>query len=293
MKFGIYLPNFGPFGDARLLADIAGEAERANWDGCFIWDHLVRSIVAPVVDPWIALSAMAMKTERIRIGALVTPLARRRPWKLARETVSLDHLCNGRLIFGVGLGGTSGQTVEWENFGEVSDLADRAVKMEEALDILMGLWSGKPFSFKGRHFEVKESIFLPAPVQRPRIPIWVAGSWPHKAPFRRAAKWDGAVPLVNPQPRQTPLLLMLELVEFLRKTRGDLKNFDIVYGTPPIPAKEKNRMGEIIAPYMKGGVTWWNEQIYPIHFGKDWTEEWPVSEMIRHIRQGPPTANDA
>jgi alkanesulfonate monooxygenase SsuD/methylene tetrahydromethanopterin reductase-like flavin-dependent oxidoreductase (luciferase family) len=105
MKFGIYLPKFGPFGKARLLAEIAGGAERANWVGCFIGNHLVRSIVAPVVDPWIALSAIAMKTERIKIGALVTPLARRRPLKLTRETVSLDHLSNGRLVFGMGLGG--------------------------------------------------------------------------------------------------------------------------------------------------------------------------------------------
>jgi alkanesulfonate monooxygenase SsuD/methylene tetrahydromethanopterin reductase-like flavin-dependent oxidoreductase (luciferase family) len=293
MKFGVYLPNFGPFGNARLLAELAEEAERANWDGCFIWDHLVRSIVAPVVDPWIALAAMAMKTDRIKIGALVTPLARRRPWKLARETVSLDHLSNGRLIFGIGLGGSSGQSVEWENFGEVTDLAERAVKMDEALNILIGLWGGQPFSFEGKHFEVKESTFLPAPLQQPRIPIWVAGNWPHKAPFRRAAKWDGVVPIVDPLPGQTPLSLMKEIVQFLQTTRGDLENYEIVYGVPPTPRGNNDRVEEVIAPFAAAGVTWWNEQIYPIHFGKDWTEDWPLPEMIRHIRQGPPRAYGA
>jgi alkanesulfonate monooxygenase SsuD/methylene tetrahydromethanopterin reductase-like flavin-dependent oxidoreductase (luciferase family) len=292
MKFGIYLPNFGSFGNAKLLAEIAKEAEQANWDGFFIWDHLARSIVAPVVDPWIALSAIAVKTDRIKIGALVTPLARRRPWKLARETVSLDHLSSGRLIFGIGLGGSSGQSVEWENFGEVVDLLNRAAKMEESLDILLGLWSGKPFSYKGKFFDVKESIFLPAPFQQPRIPIWVAGTWPHKAPFQRAAKWDGVVPIFNPQSGQTQLSQMTELIQFLRKTRGDIKNFHIVYGVPPMPREDSRRRQEIIAPYKEIGVTWWNEQIYPIHFGSDWTEEWPVDEMVRHIRKGPPIISD-
>jgi alkanesulfonate monooxygenase SsuD/methylene tetrahydromethanopterin reductase-like flavin-dependent oxidoreductase (luciferase family) len=293
MKYGIYLPNFGSFGNAKLLAEIAVEAERANWDGFFIWDHLVRSIVAPVVDPWIALSAIAVKTNRIKIGALVTPLARRRPWKLARETVSLDHLSNGRLVFGMGLGGASGQSVEWENFGEVTDLVNRALKMEESLDILLGLWSGIPFSYKGKFFDVKESTFLPIPFQQPRIPIWAAGTWPNKAPFRRAAKWDGVIPLINPQPGQTQLSLMTEIVQFLRKTRGNINNFDIVYGVHPTPREDRQRTKEIIAPFSELGVTWWNEQMYPIHFGRDWTEEWPVDEMKRHIRQGPPRLNQA
>ena len=287
MKYGIYLPNFGSLGNAKLLSDIAGEAEKAGWDGCFIWDHLVRSIVAPVVDPWVALAAIAVRTERIKIGALVTPLARRRPWKLARETVSLDHISNGRLIFGIGLGGSSGQTVEWENFGETVDLHERAEKMEEALEVLLGLWSGKPFSFKGRYFEVKESIFLPPPLQQPRIPIWAAGNWPHKAPFRRAAKWDGAVPLFNPQEGQDPLAQMKELVRFIRDTRGSLDNYEIVYGAPPA-SRNSDRLKETILPFIEAGVTWWNEQIYPIHFGKGWEEEWPVKEMIQFIRQGPP-----
>ena len=287
MKFGIYLPNFGSFGDARLLAEIAVEAERAGWDGCFIWDHLVRSIVAPVADPWVALAAMAAATSRIRIGALVTPLARRRPWKVARETVTLDRLSRGRLVFGLGLGGASGQTVEWENFGEETDLSARARKMEEALEILTGLWSGKPFAYAGKYFMVKESIFLPPSLQQPRIPVWVGGSWPHKAPFRRAARWDGAIPLVNPEPGETELELVRDVIRFLRDTRGSLENFDIVFGTPPAP-RDGNRAEETVGPYRDAGVTWWNEQMYPIHFGGEWTGDWPLDAMIRLVRQGPP-----
>lgn len=286
MKYGIYLPNFGSFGNAEMISAIAEEAEKAGWDGCFIWDHLVRTAAAPVVDPWIALSAVAVKTKHIKIGALVTPLARRRPWKLARETVSLDHLCNGRLVFGIGLGGSSGQVVEWENFGEITDLRKRAEILEEALEILVGLWSGKSFSYKGKHFEVKESIFLPAPLQRPRIPIWVAGNWPHKAPFRRAAKWDGVVPIINPQEGQNPLSQIKEMIQFIKGNRGNLDNYEIVYGVPPTP-RDSDIKGTII-PFMEAGVTWWNEQIYPIHFGGKWEEEWPADDMIRFIRQGPP-----
>src|SRR5258706_15169236 len=124
MKYAIDVPNFGPF---------ARDAEVAGWDGFFIWDHLVRITRHDVVDPWIALAAIAANTQRIKIGMLVTPLARRRPWKVARETVSLDHLSNGRFIFGVGLGGGSGQQVEWENFGEESDLSRRAQMLDESL----------------------------------------------------------------------------------------------------------------------------------------------------------------
>lgn len=287
MKFGIYLPNFGAFSEARVMAEIAAEAEAAGWDGCFIWDHLVRSIVYPVVDPWIALTAMAMTTRSIKLGALVTPLARRRPWKVARETVSLDRLSQGRLVLGVGLGGASGQDVEWVNFGEETDLAIRAAKLDESLDILTGLWSGQPFAYAGKYLKVGESVFLPTPLQSPRIPIWVAGNWPHKAPFRRAARWDGAVPLVTPQTGETPLELLKQVIQFTAKQRGSLEGYDIVFGAAPTPGEDKTLAASIVAPYAEAGVTWWNEQIYPTHFGGDWMEPWPVDKMLRRIRQGP------
>jgi len=141
MKFGIYLPNFGPYGDARVLADMAASAEQAGWDGFFIWDHIARYWTVDVLDAWVALSAVAMRTERLNMGAMVTPLARRRPWKVAREAVSLDRLSNGRLILGVGLGSSGGADVEWGNFGEEMNLKKRAGLLDEGLAIINGLWS--------------------------------------------------------------------------------------------------------------------------------------------------------
>jgi alkanesulfonate monooxygenase SsuD/methylene tetrahydromethanopterin reductase-like flavin-dependent oxidoreductase (luciferase family) len=192
MKYGLNLPNGGACGDARTLAEFAHLAEEAGWDGVFLEDYIVWQSHqdVPTYDPWVALAAMALRTERIRLGTQVTPLPRRRPWKLARETVTLDHLSNGRLILGVGLGDpTDGN---FNQFEEVTDLKARARMLDEALDVLVGLWSGEPFSYRGEYYHVDEITLLPRPVQTPRIPIWVGGGWPLKGPARRAARWDGA-----------------------------------------------------------------------------------------------------
>ena len=142
MHYGIYVPNFGDETSVRSLATLAQEAEGAGWNGFFIWDHILYSTNKPMqmVDPWIALTAMTMTTERIRIGTTVTPVPHRHPWKLARETVSLDHLSEGRLILGVGLG--EPPEAEFAQFGEEADVRVRAAKLDEGLDILAGLWSG-------------------------------------------------------------------------------------------------------------------------------------------------------
>ena len=126
-------------------------------------------------DPWLMLAAIALRTKHVRIGAMLTPPSRRRPWKLARETVTLDHLSNGRLILPVGLGALDDGGFTKVN--EVTDRKQRAELMEESLEILTGLWSGKPFSFHGQHYNIAEVTFLPPPVQSPRIPIWVVGAF--------------------------------------------------------------------------------------------------------------------
>ena len=171
MQHGIYVPNFGEETSVRSLATLAHEAEEAGWDGFFIWDHILysKSSSLPMVDPWIALAAMAMTTERIRIGTTVTPLPRRHPWKLARETASLDHLSNGRLILGVGLGYPP--DAEFSHFGEEANDRIRAAKLDEGLHVLAGLWSGKPFRHDGEHYHIKKMTFLPPVLQVPRIPI--------------------------------------------------------------------------------------------------------------------------
>ena len=164
MKFGIYLPNFGPYGDAHVLADLARDAEYAGWDGFFLWDHIT-GWKLPFVDPWVALTAIALNTQRMRIGTTVTPLPRRRPWKLARETVSLDHLSGGRLTLGVGIGGGE---AEWDHLGEQPDLKVRGEMLDEALDILVGLWSGESFSYVGKYYQITEAHFLPYKLRDPR-----------------------------------------------------------------------------------------------------------------------------
>ena len=157
MKFGIYLPNFGLFGDARILAGLAHATEDAGWDGFFIWDHIA-GWNQPIVDPWVALAAIAMSTRRIRIGTTVTPPPRRRPWKVARETVSVDQLSGGRLTLSVGIGG--GQA-EYGDLGEEADPKVHGAMLDEALDVLAGLWSGETFNYSGSYYRVKETRFLP------------------------------------------------------------------------------------------------------------------------------------
>jgi len=291
MKYGLYLPNFGPFGDAKTLIEWARDAEQAGWDGFFIWDHIARDPAAgPVVDPWIALSGIAARTTRIQISALVTPLARRRPWKVARETVSLDHLSNGRLIFGAGTGGASGIAREWTNFGEVPDLKTRGAMLDEALAILTGLWSGQPFSYDGHYYKVKESHFLPPPLHR--IPIWLAGYWPNKPPFRRAARWDGIFPIFDPETEgEQKAAKLREVVAFIRQYRADLSTFDVICrGHTEPDATAQN--ADLMAFYKSAGATWWLEHMVPINFGGSWSQEWPVNAMHERIVAGPPRLRD-
>src|SRR5262249_11423353 len=192
MQYGIHRPPFGPYGDARVLAELAAEAEKAGWDGFFLWDDITTAPPIPVGDTWVALTAIALGTKRLRLGPLVTPLPRRRPWKVARETVSLDHLSHGRLILGVGSGGSPD---EFDDLGEEVSAKARAAMLDEGLEVLAGLWSAAPLHFEGTHYHVHGAQFLPRPLQTPRIPVWVAGGWPHTAPFRRASRWDGVFPL--------------------------------------------------------------------------------------------------
>ena len=157
MKFGIYLPNFGSYGEARVLANLAQDAENSGWDGFFIWDHIA-GLTLPMVDPWVALAAIAVTTHRIRIGTTVTPLPRRRPWKLAREAVSIDHLSGGRLTLGVGIGG--GES-EWAHLGEQPDLKKRGAMLDEALSVLVGYGVVNRSAMRGNIITSRMHIFYP------------------------------------------------------------------------------------------------------------------------------------
>ncbi|GHO92543.1 luciferase-like protein [Reticulibacter mediterranei] len=288
MRYGIYVPIFGPYGDALVLANLAQEAEEAGWDGFFLWDLVSRTTLAPtidpMVDPWIAMAAIALRTSTIRLGPLVTLLSRRRPWIIARQTVSLDHLSAGRLILGVGSGGGY---FDFEALGEATNPKTLGALLDESLEVLSGLWSGEPYHHEGAYFHIKKAQFLPRPVQSPRIPIWVAGEWPAKAPLRRAANFDGVIPVG----RDVPLTGMLtpaqiqEIVRYVASQPGYTAPFEVVHSgiTTGIDAAQDR---EIVAAYEQVGVTWWAEKIVPERWGS-WTN-WPLEAMRARIRLGPP-----
>jgi alkanesulfonate monooxygenase SsuD/methylene tetrahydromethanopterin reductase-like flavin-dependent oxidoreductase (luciferase family) len=282
VRFAINLPNFGAFGDARTLVTLAEEAEDAGWDGFFLWDHVqyfVPGQRVPVVDPWVALGAVALATHRVKLGPMVTPIARRRPWKLARESVTLDRLSEGRLILGVGLGDPV-QT-EFGTFGEETDARRRAEMLDEGLAVLAGLWRGEPFSFEGEHFQVKDALSWPPPLQSARIPIWVAGLWPHRRPMRRAARWDGVFPikLTEGDPERLTPDEIREIVAYVQAHRETAEPFDVVMGGVT-PADDRARAAEIVAPYAEAGLTWWHEVAPDLLT--------PLDEVRTRIRQGPP-----
>jgi hypothetical protein len=271
MQCGVYVPTFGEY-DVRAVANLAREAEATGWDGLFIWDHLVWAPDgAPLADATVALTAIALATERLRLGAVITPLARRRPWKFAKEAATLDHLSGGRLVAGVGLGIDS----EFFPVGEQLDAAERARRLDEGLEVVNALWSGEPVSHHGERFQVEGVAMRPTPVQSPRIPIWVGGFWPSKAPFRRAARWDGALPQRrgNPFDPLSPSEFR-ECASYVSAHRPSDGPFDLVvswFGP---------RRPESISAYEAAGATWWLEGVNP------WAES--LSDYIVRVRLGPP-----
>ncbi|TME35674.1 MAG: LLM class flavin-dependent oxidoreductase [Chloroflexi bacterium] len=268
VRYGLNLPTGGAAGDARTLGEFAALAEAAGWDGVFLEDYLVyqdRQDI-PTYDPWVALAVMATRTQRLRLGTEVTPLARRRPWKVARETVTLDHLSGGRLVLGVGLGVAS--AIDMAHFGEQTDNRRRADQLDEALEVLVGLWSGEPFSYAGAHYAIRETTFLPRPVQQPRIPIWVGGGYPNRGPMRRAARWDGACLYRAESPGSSvdvgslPPDNIRALKRFVERERRASTEFDIVVGGRK-RGEDWERERDTIRAVADAGATWWIEWIPP------------------------------
>ncbi|HEY3232777.1 MAG TPA: LLM class flavin-dependent oxidoreductase [Roseiflexaceae bacterium] len=288
MRYGINLPPFAEFGDARALAELAREAEATGWDGFFIWDHILFDPSwHPIVDPWVGLAAVALSTTRIRLGTLLTPLPRRRPWKLARETASVDRLSDGRLILGVGIG----DPVQWEYgfFGEPTDAKLRAKRLDEGLEVLTGLWSGELFAYQGEQYQLQEMKFLPRPIQTPRIPIWVGGWWPNKPPMRRAARWDG----VNPGRLDGALTPddWRDLLAYIGQHRAGAAPFDIVH-SGATTGTDAAHDAEAVARYAEVGVNWWIEDVSPYRFGWRWEDPWTLEAttlMRERVRRGPPS----
>ncbi len=261
VRFGVNMPNFGDFGDPAVLVDVARDAEAAGWDGFFLWDHVQfeRASGTPVVDPWVALAAVAQATERLVLGPMVTPVPRRRPWKLAKETVTLDLLAEGRTVFGVGLGAPP--DADFADLGEVADARTRGAMLDEGLDLIERFWTGQAVTHAGEHYSADDVRLLPRPMQRPRIPVWVAGFWPNKRPFRRAARWDGVFPILQPTDGWAPMTpqALTEIVSYVREHRKTDEPFDVALAdlTPPDPGEA----GEELAPLAAAGLTWWQETL--------------------------------
>lgn len=281
VRCAVGLPNVGPTGDPRLLVALATGAEAAGWDGFFVWDHvLYRDPAWPVADPVVAVSAAAAATGRIRLGVLVTALARRRPHKVAREVATLDVLSGGRVVFGAGLGS---MPEEYAAFGEDPDPKVRAGKLDEGLEVLAGLWSGEPFSFAGRHHRVDGVAMRPPPLQRPRVPVWVGGRWPARAPFRRAARWDGVVPThaAYGKGETMPPAELAAVVAYVTRHRAEgATPFDVVL-EGRTDGHDPAADAAVVRPYAAVGLTWWVEAL-------GWWRG-DVDALRRRVAQGPPS----
>jgi alkanesulfonate monooxygenase SsuD/methylene tetrahydromethanopterin reductase-like flavin-dependent oxidoreductase (luciferase family) len=276
VRYGFVLPG----GDARLAAEMAQRAEATGWDAFFVYE--------PVwgVDAWISLAAAAMRTERIKLGTMLTPLPRRRPWDLAAQTATLDHLSGGRLILSVGLGALH---PGWTAFEPDEGRRVRAEKLDEGLEVLTGLWAGQPFAYQGKHYQV-EAVAPgappgpPPPVQKPRIKTWVVGAWPREQSMRRAARYDGWLPNYLPPgglATLTPAVLR-EAVEWLERERGEqAPPYDVVVEGNTFrqdPASACRTVGG----WGDAGATWWIEA--------NWLVEGPVEAYVaERLEAGPPT----
>ncbi len=276
MRYGIVLTA----GDIHEIVDMAGEAEAAGWDGVFYWDGMAIPGI-DIYDPWVTLAAIAMRTERVRFGAIVTPPSRRRPWKLARETMTLDHLSSGRIVLPVGLGAIDDPG--FSGVGEPTGRRIRAELLDESLEILTRAWSGEPLTFEGKHYRMAEMAFRPPSLQQPRIPIWVVAVWPRPKSVDRALRYDGIMPAVGPPPDNSPSpddIRAIAAAARERKREGE--HFDIIIeGTTP--ADDPEAAQEQMRSLVEAGATWWIES--------PWDSP-SVASLRERIAAGPPGEGD-
>ncbi len=272
MRYGIVLTA----GDLRTQGDLAAEAEAAGWDGVFTWDGVAIEGVE-AWDPWVTLAVLAMRTERVTLGAIVTPPARRRPWKLAREALSIDHLSGGRLVLPFGLGAVDDGA--FAKVGEPTDRATRAGRLDETIALLDAFWTGEPVVFHGEHYAVDGISIRPRPVHG-RIPVWVVAIWPKPKSMARAYRTDGVLIAVShpdtPYASATPA----ELAEIAAAGRNarDGAPWEIVYeGTTP--ADDPTSAAETVRPLAEAGATWWIESPW---------EAPSVDGLRARIAAGPP-----
>ncbi len=261
VRFAVNIP---PFTAAGTIVDLAVEAEAAGWDAVLVWDHLqwITALELDVHDPWALLSAIAMRTGRVQLGTGVTPLSRRRPWIVAKQLVTLDHLSGGRAMLGVGLG--EPPDADFEAFGDESDRRRRGAMLDEALDIIATVAAGEPVDHRGEHYTVQAHL-RPGAVQRPRPPIFVAGVKPNRRPLERALRWDGFFPIGG-----ADLLTPEQIGEYLAGVDRP-EGWEVFAALTP---------GHDVAEFEAVGATWLVEGAWPMG---DWVEE-----LGGRIADGPP-----
>ena len=261
MRHGLSVPNFA---DPSRLVELAVSSEAAGWDGFFLWDHIVvdRSSPPPICEPWTTLAAVAVMTTTIRLGTLITPVPRRRPWVLARQVCTVDHLSGGRAILGVGLGVPAQE--EYAALGEPADPKRHGAILDEALTVIDALWSGEPVNHHGAYFTIDGVCFRPRPLQQPRVPIWCAASLPSRAGVRRGARWDGVAPMYSSPDEMRPVTpeevasVVTDLHDLGAAERSDV----VVWTIAP--------SAELRLAYAQAGATWLVEGPAP---GPDWIED--------------------
>lgn len=259
MHFGVFLPPFADFAEPRRVMALSKQSEDAGWDGLFLWDHMLAAPGMAVADPWITMAAVAVATTRLRLGALVTPLPRRRPWVLSRQMATLDRLCDGRLIGGIGLGDDGWS--EFSSFGDEADAVVRGQMLDEALELVQRFLTGQPVTFRGRHYVVNSPALLPTPRQTP-LPMWGAIRWPNRKPLRRIAKLQGCFPIFptdstqqSPDPTD---------VQAIRDALTDLGSPDIDIAVRcKLALEEPERVPKTVAALDQAGVTWILESFPP------------------------------
>lgn len=272
MNFGFVVPH----ADAREFAEIAALGEEHGWDGVFTWEAVYG------VYAWASLAAAAMTTSRVRLGTLLTPAARWRPWDLTSAVSTVDRLSGGRVVLSVGLGAVH---PGWTAFEPDEGRRVRAEKLDECLDIYAGLLAGQPFEYEGKHYTVRPTDFIPPPVTR-RPPVWVVGAYrpdrDRQPSLARAARWDGLLPGVMDGGEQRHVNSPEELAELVGRVNAPRAGFDVVleadsYGEfmqldPPTPA-----------PWAAAGATWWMESWWTLPRDQD-----GQAELKRRVRSGPP-----
>jgi hypothetical protein len=278
LKFGFIIPG----GSTPEIVEMASILEDSGWDGAFYYDDIYTDAKTEMSAAWPIMAAMASTTKKVRIGSLLTAVGRRRPWELARESVTVDWLSKGRLVLPTGLGWAGDGA--YIKAGMPAERKTRAEMLDEGLEILDGLWSGKPFRYEGKHNQIKSMRFIPRPFQKPRIPIWVVGAWGWPKSMGRVLKYDGLIPVIKKpngdHEEVTPSAIseMRKFVSEKRVVKGNMrKDFDIIKdGTTPL---DHTKARKIVQPFEEAGATWWMESMWGYK---------GLREVRKRAKAGPP-----